>query len=133
MAKTNRDLVAFLNAAQPWLVAHPEDRKFRYALKKVTKQAERLWATYTEQAEDLDIEHCATGKDGVILKDDRGQLSFTKEGLRKRNAARKTLFEADAGVVAFLAAEVPAELTESEREAFAGFVLPDVAETEAPA
>jgi hypothetical protein len=130
--KTYRDLVAFLNAAQPWLLAHPEDRKFRYALKKVTKQGEKLWATYTEQAEDLDIEHCATGKDGVIVKDERGQVAFTKEGLRKRNAARKALFETDAGVVPFLAAEVPPELTESEREAFAGFVLPDEREVEEP-
>jgi hypothetical protein len=129
---TYRDLVAFLNAAQPWLVAHPEDRKFRYALRKMVKQAERLWASYTEQSEDLDIEHCAVDKDGVIRKDERGQVAFTKEGLRKRNAARKALFEADAGVVPFLATDVPAELTEAEREAFAGFVLPDVLEEATP-
>lgn len=128
--KTYRDLIAFLSAAQPWLAAHPEDRKFRYALRKVTKQAEKLWATYTEQTEDLDIEHCAVGKDGVILKDERGQFSFTKDGLRKRNAARKALFESAAGVVAFLATDVPADLSEAEREAFAGFVLPDVIEVE---
>ncbi len=128
MAKTYRDLVAFLNAAQPWLVAHPEDRKFRYALKKTVKQAERLWATYTEQAEDLDIEHAAVGKDGVLLRDERGALQFTKDGIRARNKARKLLFDAEVAVVPFLATDVPAELTEPEREAFAGFVLPDAAE-----
>ncbi len=126
--KTARDLVVFLNAAQPWLLAHPEDRKFRYALRKVTKQAERLWGTYTESAEDLDIEHAAVGKDGVLLRDERGALQFTKDGIRARNKARKLLFESEVAVVPFLAADVPAELTEPEREAFAGFVLPDAIE-----
>ncbi len=123
MQTTTRDLIAFLAAAQPWLEHHPQESKFRYAVKKVVKSCTVLKDKYFEAAEDLDIEHCLE-KDGAIQKDARGTLDFSKDGLRKRNAARRALFEAVVEVTPFLGREPPDDLTEAERDAFAGFVLP---------
>lgn len=124
MSLTMREIVTFLNTAGPWLKENQKDSKLRYGIKKVLKQCQALYASYLEQLEDLDIEHCSVGKDDVILKDERGQLVFTKDGLRKRNAARKQLFEAPVTVTPHLVQVVPEGLTEAEREAFQGFVLP---------
>jgi hypothetical protein len=127
---TTRDVLAFLAAAQPWLEKHPQESKFRYAVKKVVKACTVLKDHYFEAAEDLDIEHCLE-KDGAIQKDARGALDFSKDGLRKRNAARRALFEAPVEVTPFLGREPPDDLTEAEKDAFAGFVLP--ADDEEPA
>lgn len=120
--KTYREIVTFINAAVPWLEKHPAQSKFHYAVEKVLKTCRKLWADYTEQLEELDIDHCAVGKDDVILKDQRGELQFTKDGLRKRNAARKELFESSVVVAAFVK-DPPDDLAPFEREAFEGFVL----------
>ena len=129
MAKTYtyRQIVTFLNAANPWLVAHQEQTRFRYALRKVVKQCETLWETWTEAAEDIDIEHAAVGKDDVILRDERGAIAFTKDGLRKRNAARRVLFDSEVKLEPFMAKDVP-PLTDVERDAFTGFILPEQTE-----
>ncbi len=124
---TYRRIMLFLNVANPYLQAHQEQTRFRYALRKVQKTCERLWETWTEAAEDIDIEHAATGKDDVILRDERGAIAFTKDGLRKRNAARRALFDSEVSVDAFMAKDVP-PLTDVERDAFTGFILPEQTE-----
>lgn len=133
MTTTYRDLFQFLNLASVWLAAHPAESKFRYALRKVVKQGERFSGEYQERLEEITIEHCATDpKTQVILKqvlkdargNERVDYEFTKEGLKKRNEARKALFESAIEVNPFVATDVPPDLTEDEREAFAGFVLP---------
>jgi len=58
----------------------------------------------------------------VILKDQHGQIAFTKDGLRARNKARKALFDSEVTIEPYYAKDVP-ELTDAEREAFIGFVL----------
>ena len=132
--KTFQDILVFFNAAGPWLEKHKADSKFAYAVKKVHKQCKARWDSYSEQVEDIDIEHCAVDeKTGVILKDERAGLQFTKEGIKKRNAARRALFLSDAGVTPFLGKNPPADLTDAERDAFAGFVLPELDEDEEPA
>ncbi len=124
--KTFQDVLTFFNAASPWLEKHKDESKFAYAVKKVQKQCKARWESYAEQVEDIDIEHCAVDeKTGVILKDERGGLQFTKDGIKKRNVARRTLFLSDAGVMPFMGKNPPADLTDAEREAFAGFVLPE--------
>ncbi len=91
--KTFQDVLTFFNAASPWLEKHKDESKFAYAVKKVQKQCKARWESYAEQVEDIDIEHCAVDeKTGVILKDERGGLQFTKDGIKKRNVARRTLF-----------------------------------------
>jgi hypothetical protein len=126
MTRTYRHLYTFLVVAQKWLSDHPQESKFRYALRKVVKHAEKLWSAYQEQVEELDIEHAATGERDVILKDQHGQIAFTKDGLRARNKARKALFDSDVSIEPYFAKDVP-ELTDAEREAFTGFVLKDEA------
>lgn len=123
MKTTNEKLVTFANIAQAWLQAHSENTKFRYALKKVMQKAQPLLTAHNEQLEDLNIEHCATDKDGVILREASGAHRFTKEGLKARNNAIREWFrETEIEVEVHLCDDVP-ELTEAEREAFEGFVL----------
>lgn len=126
--KTIREIVTFINVGSPYVEKHPRENKLRYALKKTLKAAGKLWDGYNEQVEDLDIEHCATDKDGVIRLDANGHKEFTKEGLKKRNAARKVLFETAVEFTPYLAKDIPEDLTEGERDAFAGFVLPEASE-----
>jgi hypothetical protein len=124
MTRKYKEIYTFLVTAQKWLTDHPQESKFRYALRKVLKVAEKQWSVYTEQVEDLDIEHAATGDKDVILKDQHGQIAFTKDGLRARNKARKALFDSEVQIAAYYAKDAP-ELTDAEREAFTGFVLKD--------
>jgi hypothetical protein len=129
MTQTHRSLYTFLVVAQKWLADHPVEGKFRYALKRVVKQVEKIWTAYQEAVEELDIEHAATGERDVILKDQHGQIAFTKDGLRARNKARKALFDSDVTIEPYWAKDVP-ELTDAEREAFTGFVLPEPVDLE---
>ena len=122
MSKKYKDVYTFLVVAQKWLTDHPQESKFRYALRKVVKQAEKTWSAYQEAVEELDIEHAATGDKDVILKDQHGQIAFTKDGLRARNKARKALFDSEVTIEPYYAKDVP-ELTDAERDAFTGFVL----------
>ena len=122
MQKTYREIIAFISVASSWLEHNPKESKFRYAVKKVVKQCSTLKDRYFEQAEDLDIEHCVE-KDGVISKDANGGINFSKDGLRNRNKARRALFETSVEVMPFLSKDSPDDLTEAERDAFAGFVI----------
>lgn len=125
MNKTYRDVVAFVNVAHPWMEAHPRDTKLRYALKKVSAQCMKLLDAQNERAADLDVEHCAVGKDDIILKDVNGQLQFTKESLKKRNTELRALRAESLDITPFLVKIVPEDLSGTERDAFAGFVLPE--------
>jgi len=122
--RSNRQLYTFLVIGQKWLTDHPQESKFRYALRRMVKRVEAVWTTYTEAVEELDIEHAATGDKDVILKDQHGQIAFTRDGLRARNKARKALFDSEVQIEPYYAKDVP-ELTDAEREAFTGFVLKD--------
>lgn len=122
MQTTYRDILTFLHAAQPWLASQKAESKLKYAVTKVTKQCNTLLARYNEEGEDLDIEHCAVDEKGIILKDERGGLQFTKEGLAKRNAARRALFVSPVEIQPFLVA-TPDDLPPALHEAFAGFVV----------
>jgi hypothetical protein len=123
--KTYQDVFTFRQVASTWLSAHKDESKFAYALRKVVKQCQPLVVAYQEHLEDLDIEYCSTGDKDVILTDDKGGMVYTKENLRKRNAARRALFMTLVEVTPYLAASVPEDLSEAEREVLAGFVLPE--------
>lgn len=146
---TYKKIFAFQVAAHNYLAKHPDapaegeqDAKqeppaenravkgFRRALKRVLAQAEQHRETYKERVEDLDIEHCATeppdDPNGIIRTDPRGNLLFTKAGIRARNQDRNKLFaEEQVEITPHFAKHVPDDLTDEERRAFAGFVLPE--------
>jgi hypothetical protein len=129
MTRSHRAIYTFLVIGQKWLTDHPQESKFRYAMRRMVKRVEAVWTVYTESVEELDIEHAATGERDVILKDQHGQIAFTRDGLRARNKARKALFDSEVQVEPYYAKDVPPELTDAEREAFTGFVLKDDAES----
>ncbi len=100
---------------------------FIYALKKVGK---RITTKIIPQFQNVIIENqidlCEADEKFEPKKDDKGNLIFTKESMKKRN-----LFQLQAGlkecdVEEFYANSIPDNLTLEEREAFIGFVIPPV-------
>jgi sugar-specific transcriptional regulator TrmB len=128
--KTYRDCFEFVRAANQWISKHDEESKFKYALTKVTKKLARIQEKWNECIEEANIEHCATDKEGVILRDERGQYKYTKDELIKRNKRVSTLYDSNVEIQSHFATEVPEDLTELEKEVFTGFVLKDEPENE---
>lgn len=136
MQTTYREIATFVNTAQIWLQNHPAQSKFRYALTKMVAQGKKRWEEFTDQGENIDIEFASEDdKKNIIFEQTVPGVpqipKYTKENALKRKAARKKLFEAVAVEIApYLSPVVPDDLTDAEREAFAGFVLPIVDEAE---
>lgn len=128
MAKTNLQLINFLNFARFYLNEHKEKTKFGYALERIDKRLKKPLENYQDAMNDLQIEHAATeGGGGPILTDADGKFRYTKEGLRARNKAQKELLEKLVEFEPHYATEVPENLSEVEKEVCAGFVLPEEA------
>ena len=122
--KTYQEINRFMGVANDWLERNPKETKLRYALKKEMKAATVLLTNYQDQLEDANIEHCAVDDKGVILRDERGNFRFTKEGLRARNKQINTLFKSTVKIEPYYATDLSdCEFTEDEEEVFAGFVL----------
>jgi hypothetical protein len=98
--------------------------KFYYAIKRVLKNLRRPMERHGEAVQDISVEHAATEeKTGVLLMDGE-RFRFTREGMRSRlTALRRLNDEAEYEVEPYFATEVPADLTEEEQQAFAGFIL----------
>lgn len=121
--KSYQDCFEFLNVAGQWLSKHEEESKFKYALAKVSRKLNKSREKYQESIEEINIEHCATDKDGVILRDTNGQYKYTKDELIKRNRKMNELFHSEVEVEPHIASEIPEGLTDLEKEVFEGFVL----------
>lgn len=107
-----------------WLELHPKESKFAYAIKRVMSQLQSLDPGMQTKLENIDIDNCATDKDGVILRDLNGTLSFTKSGLKARNTARAELLAAeDVEIQPYYATQIPEGLTDDELKLFSGFVI----------
>lgn len=104
--------------------------RFDYALKRVLKSMRTPMERHAEAIQDINVEHAATEeKTGVLLMDGE-RFRFTRDGMKLRlTALRKLNDEAKYKVEPYFATEVPEDLTEEEREAFAGFVLRPAEET----
>ncbi len=132
MAKTYTEIIGFLNVGAAYLKAHEKtpDSKLKHALRKVIKLGTTRYEAYTEAVEDLRIEHCVVDpKNMAILHDERGAYIFTKESQRAFIKAERALRETAVEITPHIVPDVPDDLTDDEREAFAGFVL---AEPEEP-
>ena len=120
--KTYSELFTFINVATKWLKDNKDESKLRYAVKKVMKSCDKLITSYQEKVEDLNIEHCSEDENGIIRKDAQGGFQFTKDNLRKRNAAMRKLQDEKVEVPSFFA-DHKDDLSDSEVEAFTGFVI----------
>lgn len=125
MKKTNLQIINFINFARCYMKENPEPTKFRYALERMEKRAVKAHEPAAEKLADLNIEYAATdGEGGPVLTEPDGRFRYTKEGIRKRNAAQKELLAAEVEIEPYIATEPPqVELTDAEKEVFAGFVI----------
>ena len=121
--KTYKEVFTFIQAATFWTQKNKGESKFRYALKKVLKSCEKLQATYQEKLEEFDIEFCSVDSAEIIIKDAKGELSFTKDNLRKRNAKRRELFETEVEAPTHVVEKAPDDLEDFMLDAFEWFVL----------
>lgn len=122
---TYENLFNFAFAAQSWL-AGGKDRdktKLGYAITRMMPRVQKLQGKYNNGVEDINIDCCATDDKGIILRDEGGNYKFTKDGLKERNKRRESLFESEIEIEPYFATDVPADLTDLEREAFYGFII----------
>ena len=91
MKSTFLEYFNFVAVANNFLQQHPEESKLKYALEKVGKLNKTLGDDYSAATEDLRIDFCETDDKGIILRDEKGNYRFTKDGLKKFNAGIKAL------------------------------------------
>jgi hypothetical protein len=122
---TYEQLFIFARAAQAWLAKDKanENTKLGYAIHKMLTRSEQFQGRYNNAVSDLQADNCATGDKGVILRDARGNMEFTPEGIKKLTQQRQALYESEIEVEVYFATQVPEDLTDIERDDFAGFVL----------
>src|SRR5882724_6960915 len=121
--KSYRECFEYVRTAGQWIAKHEEESKFKYALTKVSRKLARVQEKWQELIEEINIEHCATDKEGVILRDEHGQYKYVKEELIKRNKEVNSLYNQEVNIEPHFATEVPEDLTYLEREVFGGFVI----------
>ena len=117
----------FSNLAQAYAArTKDQNTKLYYALNRVLNRIAAKQAFVNERIGDIEIDHCVTNEVGVITRDDRGDLQYTKEGIRERIKARRQFMDAvEIEIDPYFATALPDGLTELEIEAFAGFVISD--------
>lgn len=120
LEKNYFEMSAFVQTANTWVSSQKKESKLRYALKKVMKRCTTIMETTQAQLEDIDVDH-AQEKDGILVYNG-DSLSFSKEELKKRNKERRTLLQTKVIIEPHIVT-VPADLTPTLRDAFAGFVL----------
>lgn len=142
---TIKEANEFQFAAQVYLSLHRDESKFTYALKKVQKRidkaAEKPKDDYNEKVIDNNVRLASTDKDGNILYEvetviepsgnkkevNTGTPKFKPEALREKNKLQNELGKEFLNTVIefepYIATEIP-ELTEEEKEAFTGYVIP---------
>lgn len=130
-------ILKFSRAAQVYLAENETNKntKLGYAIKRLTSQLERIQADHFQSREDISIDNASTDASGVLLTEVDGRLRFTQENLKTRNRQWRALEEKDNyQIEPYFSTDVPADLNEDLREAFAGFVIkPEEAKLEAVA
>jgi hypothetical protein len=151
MKKTIQLISDFNKATQNYLSKHPEETKFTYAIKKVSKRIESLTKPMLdeliEKEADINIELASVDdKNNIIyeveiITDAGGNKresktnipKFTPAKLREKNKKiaelNKELVKQEIDFEPYMATEVPSELTETEKDQFTDFVI-DKKETE---
>lgn len=125
MKTTYEQIYQFAFAARTWLSRDEKnaERKMGYAIKRLSPRIEKIQQRYQNAREDIQIDCCSTDDKGIILRDDRGEYRFSKSELKRRNKEWQELFESAVEIKPYIATEIPDDLTDEEREAFAGFVI----------
>ena len=126
MKSTFLEYFNFVAVANNFLQQHSEESKLKYALEKVGKLNKNLVEDYSAAIEDCRIDFCETDEKGIILRDEKGQYKFTKEGLKNLNAAVKALQSKEVEVCTWAYDLDQDEFTDEEAKAiFAKFLVED--------
>lgn len=130
-------IVKFSRAAQVFLAENETNKntKTGYAIKRVMSQLERIQADHLQSRADISIDNAAVEANGVLLTEADGRFRFAPDKLKTRNKQWRELEETDNHQIEpHFTTDVPADLNEDMREAFAGFVIkPEEARLEAAA
>jgi hypothetical protein len=123
-------LFIFNQAAVHYIKGIGKETRFTFALNRVMRQIHQLNQYNQERLEQIAIDNCVTGKQGeavdVILKDEIGNLLFTKDGAKRRDKEQREYLEKDEHEVEpYFVSIVPETLSVDELYAFAGLVFPD--------
>ena len=133
--KTTYEKLSLFNEFASKYISENKDDKLTYAIKKVGKRVEKIFQKegelIGEKVEDARIDNCSVDEKGNILRDDKGQLIYTKEAMKKLNTDLRKIYrdaetEREAReyeIEPYIATVIP-ELTEEQREAFSGIVIP---------
>lgn len=100
------------------------ETKLTYAINRVITRIQKEQAKITDALADIDINFCVTGENDVIVRDAQGNLQYTKDNMKLRNAAKtKHLSSENVEIEPYHARKLPDDLSVFEVEAFAGFVI----------
>lgn len=128
MKITYNKLSTYVKVCNAYVAIKQEEKKenkLTYAIIKVGERITKLMDRVQEKVDDLNIEHCMTDeKTGAILKDEHKDLKYTKEGLKARNEAMKSVLgETEYDVEPYYCTEIPSDLTQFEKEVMSGIVI----------
>lgn len=102
-----------------------ETEAFIYALKKVAKRiTTKTIAEFQNIITDNQIDLCEADEKMEPKKDDKGNLIFTKESMKKRNSFQLNASMLECSIEEYHVNVIPNNLTTEEREIFTGFVIP---------
>ena len=111
-----------------YLQKHKEENKICVSIKNFSKQLQKVFEEYNDDRDTLQLNNCAVDeKTKVILKDEKGNRQFTVEGEIKLKKDLKDLLLKEVEIHSRIPEgidELIAGLTEEEKEAFAGIVIP---------
>ncbi len=93
-----------------------------------------FYTEYNEKIEDYRIDHCEKNDKKHILRDEFNNRVWTVEGERKLNKAIKSLNKLEVEFYPYYvkADDVPADLLQSQKEIFMGFVIEPIEEKADP-
>ena len=106
--KKNKDLLSFINVANA-VPVEPESKLAKVLIKQV-KVFNSALESYNNELEVAQIESCSVDEKGNVLKGEKGEYVYSKEGLRSLSSKNKELLSADVEVEVFLKAEHIADL-----------------------
>ena len=109
-------LVAFSNTAERYLAHNGTDTKLRYAIGRVQNQLRTLQEQLQARLTDIEIDCCEV--------DEKGNLQFTREGLKRRNQLQAAVLEEEIfDVEPHFVEELPADIGAQELAVFTDLVF----------
>ena len=122
MKTTIKKLIEFANVGGSYLAKEKKD-KLSYAIEKVSKRSlKRIFEDHNDRIADIEIDLCSVDEKGNILKDEKGNLCYTKENLKKKRDQLKKLLDYEVDIEPHVV-EGTDGLTDEEIDAFYGIVL----------